>query len=101
MPLDLRQQKSLLSTVPAVAKTALSREPVDPRIRTGIMSAVDDKQLEFSVFAWFFNVSTSVVIVFVNKVLMGRNGYMFNFGAMLLRVFFTRAARMCVCLSKG
>lgn len=40
----------------------------------------EDKAVAFSVFAWFFNVSTSVVIVFVNKTLMGRNGYMFNFG---------------------
>jgi hypothetical protein len=40
-----------------------------------------DKKLAQDAFAWMFNVSTSVVIVFVNKILMGKAGYMFNFGA--------------------
>jgi hypothetical protein len=43
--------------------------------------AADDKQLAFSIFAWLFNVSTSVIIVFVNKVLMGVSGFHFSFGA--------------------
>jgi hypothetical protein len=35
----------------------------------------------FDVFAWFLNVSTSVLIVFVNKLLMdAKNGYAFTFG---------------------
>lgn len=34
--------------------------------------------------AWFFNVSTSVLIVFVNKVLMdSKTGYKFTFGGLL------------------
>lgn len=34
--------------------------------------------------AWFFNVSTSVLIVFVNKVLMdSKTGYKFTFGECL------------------
>lgn len=41
----------------------------------------DDKTAAYNVFAWLFNVSTSICIVFVNKILMGSNGYMFNFGA--------------------
>ena len=42
---------------------------------------IEDKQLALSAFAWIFNVSTSVTIVFINKVLMGSTGYAFNFGA--------------------
>lgn len=42
---------------------------------------VEDKAAAYNAFAWIFNVSTSIVIVFVNKILMGANGYMFNFGA--------------------
>jgi hypothetical protein len=45
----------------------------------------EDSALAYNVFVWLFNVSTSVVIVFVNKQLMGRNGYMFNFGTRPLR----------------
>ena len=41
----------------------------------------EDKKLAMSAFAWSFNVSTSVAIVFVNKVLMGSGGYGFQFGA--------------------
>lgn len=42
---------------------------------------MEDRQVAISAFAWLFNVSTSVAIVFINKVLMGRSGYFFNFGA--------------------
>jgi hypothetical protein len=45
---------------------------------------VADRNLVYSVAAWTFNVSTSVSIVFVNKVLMGRQGYAFNFGVSLV-----------------
>jgi hypothetical protein len=42
----------------------------------------EDKKLAVDAFAWFLNVSTSVVIVFVNKVLMDdKKGYRFVFGA--------------------
>lgn len=42
--------------------------------------ALDNKTVE-DVFAWMFNVSTSVLIVFVNKLLMDKNfGYGFVFG---------------------
>lgn len=58
-----------------VAKGSLSQTP-------------EDKALAFSVFAWFFNVSTSVVIVFVNKTLMGQSGYMFNFAVTLCALHF-------------
>jgi hypothetical protein len=35
----------------------------------------------FDAFAWFLNVSTSVLIVFVNKLLMdAKHGYAFTFG---------------------
>lgn len=35
----------------------------------------------YDVIAWFMNVSTSVLIVFVNKLLMDpRRGYAFTFG---------------------
>ena len=42
---------------------------------------LEDRQVVYTMLAWVSNVSTSVVIVFVNKVLMGRQGYAFNFGA--------------------
>ena len=39
-----------------------------------------DKRLVADGATWLFNVSSSVAIVFVNKILMGKAGYMFNFG---------------------
>lgn len=42
---------------------------------------LEDKAAAYNAFAWLFNVSTSILIVFVNKILMGASGYMFNFGA--------------------
>eukprot|EP00892_Ulva_mutabilis_P000291 jgi/Ulvmu1/10262/UM060_0063.1 len=48
----------------------------------------DDKAFAYNVFAWLFNVSTSIAIVFVNKVLMGANGYMFNFAVTLCALHF-------------
>ena len=38
-------------------------------------------QLLADSFAWFGNVSTSVAIIFVNKVLMNVSGYGFRYGA--------------------
>lgn len=51
-----------------------------------------DKQLVVDASAWLFNVSTSVLIVFVNKVLMGRSGYMFNFATTLCALHFLACA---------
>ncbi len=43
-----------------------------------------DKKAVTDVFAWFLNVSTSVVIVFINKVLMDdKKGYRFVFGKLM------------------
>ncbi len=39
-----------------------------------------EQQLALDVFAWFFNVSTSVLIVFVNKQLMSGSGLNYRFG---------------------
>jgi solute carrier family 35 protein E3 len=40
-----------------------------------------EEKLAMDVFAWFLNVSTSVLIVFVNKVLMDpKMGYHFVYG---------------------
>jgi solute carrier family 35 protein E3 len=45
---------------------------------------MDEKRLAMDVFSWFGNVSTSVLIVFVNKVLMDPKwGYKFVFGALV------------------
>lgn len=48
--------------------------------KLGVPMMSDDKAMAYNVFVWLFNVSTSIMIVFVNKILMGSNGYMFNFG---------------------
>ena len=43
-----------------------------------------ENKLATDVFAWFLNVSTSVLIVFVNKVLMDpKMGYKFVFGELI------------------
>ncbi len=39
-----------------------------------------DKKLVMDTAAWFGNVSTSVLIIFINKVLMSRTGYGFRYG---------------------
>ena len=39
-----------------------------------------EQQLALDAFAWFFNVSTSVLIVFVNKQLMSGSGLNYRFG---------------------
>ena len=46
------------------------------------MAATEDSSVvAYSAFAWFLNVSTSVLIVFVNKLLMDpKKGYAFTFG---------------------
>jgi solute carrier family 35 protein E3 len=46
------------------------------------MGSAEAKKQAYDGCAWFFNVSTSVLIVFVNKVLMDpKKGYGFTFGA--------------------
>jgi hypothetical protein len=41
----------------------------------------DSSGTAFDALAWFMNVSTSVLIVFVNKLLMdAKHGYAFTFG---------------------
>lgn len=42
--------------------------------------------------AWFTNVATSVMIIFVNKMLMGRHGYGFNFAVTLSGLHYLAAA---------
>lgn len=37
--------------------------------------------------AWFGNVATSVLIVFVNKMLMSSTGYKFQFGELVSRTY--------------
>lgn len=45
------------------------------------MAAEEAQKRAYDAFAWFMNVSTSVLIVFVNKVLMSPSkGYGFTFG---------------------
>ena len=40
-----------------------------------------DRRLLFDAAAWSGNVGTSVLIIFVNKVLMNKSGYGFFYGA--------------------
>lgn len=42
-----------------------------------------DSKVYLDLAAWAGNVSTSVLIVFVNKVLMSARGYGFHFGKLL------------------
>lgn len=42
--------------------------------------------------AWFTNVATSVCIIFVNKLLMGSQGYLFNFAVTLSGLHYLAAA---------
>lgn len=57
---------------------------------------VQDRKVVLDSFAWFSNVSTSVLIVFVNKVLMDRNGtYKFVFGESVVRGFCTINLLQC------
>ena len=42
--------------------------------------------------AWFANVTTSVMIIFVNKLLMGKSGYGFNFAVTLSGLHYLAAA---------
>jgi solute carrier family 35, member E3 len=42
--------------------------------------------------AWFTNVATSVMIIFVNKLLMGNYGYGFNFAVTLSGLHYLAAA---------
>ena len=47
---------------------------------------LEDRKFVMDVFAWFLNVTSSVLIVFVNKKLMdGKVGYKFVFGKLCLR----------------
>lgn len=39
-----------------------------------------DRKLVLDVGAWFGNVSTSVLIIFINKFLMNKTGYGFHYG---------------------
>ncbi len=41
---------------------------------------VEDKKAMVDGVAWFMNVATSVVIVFVNKILMDPSTYRFSYG---------------------
>ncbi len=51
-----------------------------------------EAKMAMDVFAWFLNVSTSVLIVFVNKVLMDpRMEYKFVFGEFLCATFWSGA----------
>lgn len=52
------------------------------------LSGSEDSQLLMNVFAWFSNVSTSVLIVFVNKMLMKATGYGFHFATTLTALHF-------------
>jgi hypothetical protein len=50
--------------------------------------------------AWFSNVATSVLIVFVNKILMSSTGYKFQFGELPLLIYVVgklfSATRLCL-----
>lgn len=55
--------------------------------------AEDRSAVAYNVFAWFLNVSTSVLIVFVNKLLMDpKKGYAFTFATTLCAFHFLSAA---------
>jgi hypothetical protein len=47
--------------------------------------------------AWFGNVSTSVAIIFVNKVLMNTTGFGFRYGASLLGPLSTGGSVAVTC----
>lgn len=60
----------------------LDRFPDTPPKHNGATKKqTKEQQLALDAFAWFFNVSTSVLIVFVNKQLMSGNGLNYRFGA--------------------
>ncbi|WIA29992.1 hypothetical protein OEZ86_000090 [Tetradesmus obliquus] len=60
----------------------------------------DSSGTAFDALAWFMNVSTSVLIVFVNKLLMdAKHGYAFTFATTLCAFHFLSAAA-CVKLSQ-
>eukprot|EP00878_Enallax_costatus_P005590 GHUV01005863.1.p1 GENE.GHUV01005863.1~~GHUV01005863.1.p1 ORF type:complete len:373 (+),score=114.70 GHUV01005863.1:591-1709(+) len=65
------------------------------------MAATEDcNAAAYNAFAWFLNVSTSVLIVFVNKLLMDpKKGYAFTFATTLCAFHFLSAA-FCVKLSQ-
>lgn len=48
-----------------------------------------DQKLVMDVLAWGSNVSTSVMIIFVNKILMNATGYGFRYGKNLRKVYTT------------
>lgn len=48
--------------------------------------------LFFDIVAWSTNVATSVCIIFVNKLLMGNQGYVFNFAVTLSGLHYLAAA---------
>lgn len=51
----------------------------------------EDKKVVFDSVAWFMNVSTSVLIVFINKVLMDpKKGYNFTFGRITARCWLSK-----------
>lgn len=52
------------------------------------MGSSEESQLFMNIFAWFSNVSTSVLIVFVNKLLMKATGYGFHFATTLTALHF-------------
>lgn len=55
------------------------------------VSSMAESRMASDLFAWFLNVSTSVMIVFVNKVLMDNSwGYRFTFGEMAPSALTTR-----------
>lgn len=52
---------------------------------------VAEQKLVMDMVAWAGNVSSSVMIIFVNKVLMNTTGYGFQYGACPLNVYTTIA----------
>lgn len=52
-----------------------------PKANGATKKQTKEQQLALDAFAWFFNVSTSVLIVFVNKQLMSGSGLNYRFGA--------------------
>lgn len=72
------RQSGKLSTSPRTQSASIRRSSSTASV--GRMADKDRAKLAADGFAWFGNVSTSVCIIFVNKVLMSSTGYGFRYG---------------------
>eukprot|EP00887_Chlorella_sp_A99_P001053 scaffold14.g1053.t1 len=62
--------------------------PTSPHEDGNMGAAAEQRNFAMDVLAWFSNVSTSVLIVFVNKLLMKATGYGFHFATTLTALHF-------------